>query len=137
MNVAFLDESIVQICLIDILYDLKRLKEFHNVENVSYERIVAYSAGWIVRRQPFQRLNMSDVKRTQERYLYLNEKFAMTLMVEMLATKDGKVKAIKGKKAEVERLLNRLLYHLRFRNVEPRVLELLMCGMKLGLAVEK
>ena len=135
-NIAYFDEEIFSRCVIDILFDLKRLKEFHEIDNVSYERIIAYSAGWVARRHPFQMIQPKSGVRTRKKYQHINEKFALILLSEIIGQGDGKLLFKKGKSAQAERLLSRVLYHLCFRNSEPRVMELLITGFELGMIVE-
>lgn len=40
--------------LIDYYSDIYRLKEFHDIELVRTEKIIAYTVAWIIKRKPLQ-----------------------------------------------------------------------------------
>ena len=136
-NRAFFDEEIFDYCMIDTLYDLKRLKEFHEVDNISYERLLAYAAGWIIKRKPFQMIKGYETHKNKQKYKYINEKFAFTLLMEAVGFSNAKYRIARGKGKKIERLLNRVLYHLRYRNSDPRTLELLVYGIETGMLMER
>lgn len=48
------DERIMLNVLIDYYTDIYRLKEFHDIELVRTEKVIAYTVAWIVRRKPLQ-----------------------------------------------------------------------------------
>lgn len=136
-NIAFLDEDIFSRCLIDILYDLKRMKEFHELDSISYERAMAYAAGWIIRRQPLQMMEMGGIAARKKKYQYLNEKFAFVLMLEAVDFTFDNNRVRRGKGKESRRLLDRMLYHLCYRDVSARTIEAIINGIAFGKIIEK
>lgn len=100
------------------------------MEEISFERILAYSAGWIIRRQPFQRIR--GVVYSDKKQQYLNEKFAFVLLMESIDLADGKNKIRKEDAKHVQELADHIFYHLCYRDVEPENLELMIYGVNFG-----
>lgn len=136
-GVAYLDVALFQNCIVDILYDLKRMKDFHEVKRISPERQMSYAAGWIIKRKPFQMIEGYEKHGVNPKYSYINEKVAFALIAKAIGLKDSKWRAVGEDRKKAVYLLNRLLYHLRFRNTSPKTIELLIYGIELGTHLEK
>lgn len=120
---AYFDEAVFRNCLVDIFLDLKRLSDFHEIQLPAYEKIVAYASSWIIRRKPFQMMEGWASSGQIERYRYINEKFALFLLLRGAGFSDCPVNAD---------LLNRIFYHLIYRDTDSKVLELFLYGINLG-----
>lgn len=131
---VFFDEKIFSGCLIDILVDLERLKYFHELDDISYERLIAYAASWIIKRKPFQIIN-SSATYEDKKCCYINEKFAFFLLMDGCGFDSDRRKAIKGKNKELKGYFRKIFYHIQYRNTSPRTLELLLCGIECGLCI--
>ena len=124
---VYFNDEIFQHCLIDILVDIARLKHFHDIKKPNYTKFAAYTASWVLRRKPFQLLEGCE-----EKYIYVNECFAFTILLEAAECYDKKT----GYCIEDEDVLikgsEQLLYHLKYRNTNPQTLELFLVGMENG-----
>ena len=130
-DIANVDPDIYGWCLIDILYDLKRMREFHELDSISEDRILTYTAAWIIKRKPIQMIQGKAGGKPE--YLYINEKIAFILISKAAGIEDGRFKVADNYRKDAIRYLDRILYHLRFRNTSPRTLEVLVYGTKLGV----
>ncbi|MBO4395582.1 MAG: hypothetical protein J5819_04475 [Eubacterium sp.] len=133
-EIAFIDPDIFGWCMIDILYDLQRMRDFHELDSISEERLLAYAAAWIIKRKPIQ-MSQGQIK-GQNEYLYVNEKVAFILICKATGIEDGKYNVSMKEREKALRFLDRILYHLRFRNSSPKTLELLIYGVRLGTMLE-
>lgn len=121
------NESVFEYCLIDILVDLARLKDFHDIELVNYTKLMAYTASWCLKRKPFQL-----IEGTSEDYIYVNEQFALSILLQAAGCFDTDIKCAGADKEKVEKLVEQIFYHLKYRNTNPQTLELMLVGMETG-----
>ena len=124
---VYFNDSIFEYCLIDILVDLARLKYFHDIELVNYIKLIAYTASWCLKRKPFQLL-----EGTSEDYIYVNEQFSLSLLLLAAGCFDTHIKCAEVDKEKVEKLVEQIFYHLKYRNTNPQTLELLLVGIETG-----
>lgn len=87
---VYFNEDIFEHCLIDILVDLARLKHYHDISLVNYVKLMAYSASWCLKRKPFQ-----IVEGAGEEYIYINEMFALALLLQADGCYDKKMQYCK------------------------------------------
>lgn len=123
---AYFDDKIFQMCLIDVLVDISRLKSFHDISNINYTKLVAYSVSWCLRRKPFQLVQGSDCD------IYINEKFALYFLLQASGFSDETVDALAEQKGAIEKSIHQMFYHLKYRNTNPQTLELLLVGIDTG-----
>ena len=65
-------------------------------------------------------------------YIYVNERFALSLLLQASGCFDSNVKCAKEDKEKVEKLIEQIFYHLKYRNTNPQTLELLLVGIGNG-----
>lgn len=124
---VYFDDTIFEYCLIDILVDIARLRYFHDIEFVNYVKLVAYTASWCLKRKPFQMIEGSGVD-----YIYVNERFALSLLLQASGCFDFGIKCAREDVEKVEKLVEQIFYHLKYRNTNPQTLELLLVGIENG-----
>ncbi len=129
---VYFDESIFEYCLIDILVDIARLKYFHDIELVNYIKLMAYTASWCLKRKPFQMIEGAGTD-----YIYVNERFVLSLLLQASGCFDSNVKCAKEDKEKVKKLIEQIFYHLKYRNTNPQTLELLLVGIENGKLLYK
>lgn len=125
-----LNDKVLQYCIMDYFSDIYRLKEFHEIEKINDIKRVAYESQWILRRKPIQILDDSD---GSDNILYANEKFVLTYLVhELLGERENNI--LTEKSIEVYKSFSdSLYYHLKYRNCDAKVLELMILAFKAGL----
>lgn len=128
---VYFNDEIFQYCLIDILVDIVRLKHFHDISKVNYTKLAAYMASWCLKRKPFQIVEGCD-----ERYIYVNERFALSLLLDAAECYDENTKYCAEDQAELIKGINQIFYHLKYRNTNPQTLELLLIGLENGKKIQ-
>lgn len=123
-----LNDRVLMHTIMDYFTDITRLKEFHGIEKINSDKIIAYECSWLIKRKPIQILNEE-----KESLVYINEKFVLTILVNHLTK--GKIDDLKGNE-ELTRLCDKLLYHLKYRNSEAKVLEMFILFFKVGNLLE-
>ncbi len=124
---VYFDDIVFEYCLIDILEDIARLRHFHDIELVNYVKLMAYTASWCLKRKPFQMIEGASVD-----YIYVNERFALSLLLQASGCFDSGIKCAKEDVEKVEKLVEQIFYHLKYRNTNPQTLELLLVGIENG-----
>lgn len=124
---VYFNDNIFEYCLIDILVDIARLKHFHDISRVNYVKFIAYTASWCLKRKPFQLVEGCD-----EKYLYVNEKFALSLLLQASGCYDENVNYYEEDQKELINAIGQMFYHLKYRNTNPQTLELFLIGMETG-----
>ena len=127
---VYFNDTIFEYCLIDILVDIARLKYFHDISLVNYTKFIAYAASWCLKRKPFQ-----IVEGTSEEYIYINETFALTLLLQASGCYDENTQFFTEDEEEIKDLIGKMIYHLKYRNTNPQTLELFLIGLQTGKEV--
>ena len=124
-----LNERILMHVILDYFTDITRFKQFHNIERVNKDKIISYEISWFLRRKPIQVL-VDD----KEELVYINEKFALGLLVNHLT--EGRIDDFSKSKL-LKNYCNVLLYYLKYRNCDPKVLEMLIMSFKVGNSLDE
>ena len=70
-------------------------------------------------------------------YIYVNEQFALSLLLQASGCFDPDVKYAKEDIEKVEKSVEQIFYHLKYRNTNPQTLELLLVGVEKGKLLYK
>lgn len=124
---VYFNDEIFGNCLIDILVDIARLKHFHDIDLVNYIKLISYTASWIIKRKPFQL-----IEGIGEGYLYINEKFALSLLLHAVGYFDANARIKEDEIDKITKGISTIFYHLKYRNTNPQTLELLLVGIDNG-----
>lgn len=131
-DILKINESVLTYCVMDYFTDICRLKEFHNIHNINEIKRVAYEASWILRRKPIQILS-DDIR--HDNITYANEKFVLSYIMHELMKDELSKKLSSNKYAKLSAFTESLFYHLKYRDCDPKVLELMLLSFKAGIAV--
>lgn len=126
------NERIMLNVLLDYWTDVERLQVFHNIERVRTEKIVAYTISWLIRRKPLQFVKFPP----EERDIFVNERFAAYLMINECLSDDNKKYVPEQYQYKLDEYIDLVLYYFKYREVNPRVVELAIESFKMGLLVE-
>ena len=124
---VYFNDDIFDNCLNDILVDLARLKHFHDISQVNYIKLIAYAASWCLKRKPFQ-----IIEGAEEELIYINEKFALTMLLQAGGCYDEKVHYYAEDQDGLVKAVGQIAYHLKYRNTNPQTLELFLIGLESG-----
>lgn len=127
---VYFDETIFENCLIDILVDIARLKYFHDISLVNYIKLMSYTASWCLKRKPFQLIEGCN-----KDYIYINEQFALSLLLQAAGYMDECTKYEKANEENIIKNISQIFYHLKYRNTNPQTLELLLVGIDNGKSI--
>lgn len=111
--------------LVDYFEDVRRLKLFHNIEHINSEKIVAYTAYWLLQRKPLQLL-VED-----KELLYVNELFVMSYIVEFISVEDKKSLFLRTEQG-LKGFKDTLLYFLKYRITSANMIELAILSFFAG-----
>lgn len=126
------NERIMLNVLFDYFSDIFRLKEFHHIEHVKIEKIVAYTAAWILRRKPLQFVRYTD----EEKDMFVNERFALYFVLNECFG-SGKLCVTSKYQQALDNYIDMLLYYFKYRECNPQVIELAIESFKMGTLVER
>lgn len=126
-GIIYFNDDIFNYCLIDILVDLARLKYFHDISRVNYVKFIAYTASWCLKRKPFQM-----IEGCEEDYIYANERFALSLLLQACSCYDENVNYYAEEQKNLVKRIRQIYYHLKYRNTNPQTLELFLIGLETG-----
>ena len=124
---SYCNERILMQVILDYFMDVMRLKEFHSIERIRTEKLFAYTISLDRSRNQFS----FGIIRRRERY-FINERFAAYLLVNeclMCGTKHFVQEAYAEKLVEYTEML---LYYFKYRQCDPKTLELLIESFKMG-----
>ncbi len=125
-----INDKVLQYCIMDYFSDIYRLKDFHEIEKINDIKRVSYESQWILRRKPIQILSENE---NDDNIIYANEKFVLTYLMHELI-KDRKNDKLTGESANIYKsFANSLYYHLKYRDCDAKVIELMILAFKAGL----
>lgn len=135
-----ISESLLRRAVIDYFADIFRLRTFHGIDRVNRHKIVAYTAFWLLRRQPIQlRENVAD----KEECAFVNENFVASFIAYACVTPSSSPEQMYNSRISLNeeaqkaflRFLSDLRYHLRYRLVDARNLELMLSAYETGFSL--
>lgn len=125
------NDSVLTYCIMDCFSDLDRLMEFHHINQVNEIKNISYEAKWFLRRKPIQII--SDFAE-DDNIIYANEKFILTYIMNYLIGNDMDIPLNDEAYKKYKTFVDDLYYHLKYRNCEAQILELMMISFKSGVA---
>lgn len=119
---SFLIEEIV----LDYFADIKRLKDFHEIERANPIKISAYTAFWVCRRKPLYLTTMvnDDILKNHRDLIEINEWFAVSILVSMAFDNRVRIFLNGDDLALWNSLRVHIQYFLVYRIFTPQALEL-------------
>jgi hypothetical protein len=106
----------------NLFVDIKRIKDFHKIQEVNNKKFAAYQAAWIIRIRPIQITGFDPEKKKY--FILANEFFALhTVLARMYNISIEKHLKPEGLKDWTD-FLEKLVYHFHHRITNPQALEL-------------
>lgn len=124
-----IDEMILTHAVMDYFTDISRMKEFHHIRQIGERKSLAYETYWLLRRKPLQVLKAEG---EEEFWAFLNEKFAFTRIASFLMQDQKSVILDETSKKALLNFLDTLYYFLKYRDYDPKMLELVLMGFQAG-----
>ncbi len=122
-----LNDRILMHAILDYFTDITRLRNFHDIQWVNQDKIIAYEASWILKRKPIQIMRVD-----KEEFIYVNEKFVLEMLINHLTA--GRVEDF-SKNEIVIAYCNILFYYMKYRNCDAKILEIIIASFKAGNSI--
>lgn len=123
-----LNERVLIHLILDYFTDITRLKDFHDIERVNKDKIIAYECSWMLKRKPIQVL-----KNDREELVYINEKFVLMIFINHLT--NNQIDSLE-KNENLKPLCDTLLYYFKYRNCDAKILEMFIMMFKGGNSID-
>jgi len=120
-----IDFNLLELAVLDYFTDMYRLKQFHRIETASPLKVDSYMSYWFLRRHPLYCIRKNKNLEKEDASIYINEKFIYTLLWERIVS-ECKFDIKSDLDKEVDNFSNFLFYFLRYRDVTPQSIELML-----------
>lgn len=123
-------EIILRDIVINFITDIKRLQDFHKIEEINLQKFWGYLIFWYSRQKPVQIRGKHDAESNRNLIHYINEFIIVTMFSkEMLEKRGIHWNNVSNEQQDFFKLL---LYNLRYRNFTAQSLELAFTGFCCG-----
>lgn len=124
---AFVSETILNHVVIDYFADIKRLKDFQQIETTNHIKIFAYTTYWILRHKPIQ-----IISEVEEKNVFINENFCSDLIRMFLFDNPDSVSILKQDENAINDFIDTMLYYFTYRDVSAQCIELMLISFNAG-----
>lgn len=124
-----IDETILIHAVMDYFTDISRIRGFHQIRHISELKVISYETYWLLRRKPFQVVSAGG---DEEFWAFINEKFAFTRIASFLTRGQNNLVLEGTAKKSFLNFLDTLYYYLKYREYDPKMLELIIMGFQAG-----
>jgi len=128
---AYVSEAILNHVVIDYFADIKRLKEFQQIEKTNHIKIFAYTVYWILRHKPIQ-----ITSEFGEKHVFINEDYCADLIRTFLFDEPSDVIILKHAEESINEFIDTMRYYFVYRDVNPQCIELMLLSFKAGRAYQ-
>jgi len=129
-----INDSILSYCILDYYSDVYRLMSFHKIEKINSIKRISYESKWILRRKPIQVLTDNP---EDENLIFANEKFVLSYLTHELLLSQNNVNYSEEALRHYSSFVDSLYYHLKYRDFDAKVLELMIIAFKSGISLGK
>lgn len=129
-----LNDYLLIYAIMDYFTDIKRLKDFHQIQSPNTYKVKAYEISWLIRRKPLQILEIRDD------LTFINEKFVLSYAADFLSNGASVEWYNNLSKEDLKKLngyLDTLYYHFLFRTCDPHSIELAFLSFDAGVLIGK
>jgi len=112
--------------VVDFFTDVVRIKELHSIKKINKEKIISYTAYWLLKRKPLQAVKDFDGCE------FINELFVCSFITSIISRERKIDNNMKNKNPSFGNFHNMLFYNLKYRLVTQQSFELMIeaffCG---------
>lgn len=126
-GLAYVSEAILNHVVTDYFADIKRLKDFQQIETTNHIKIFAYTVYWVLRHKPIQITSEAD-----EKCVLVNEDYCSDLIRMFLFDNPDNVIILKQDEEAINEFLDTMRYYFVYRDVNPQCIELMMISFNAG-----
>lgn len=125
----FVNERTLMHAVLEYFSDIEKVKSAHNLQHANSIKVKSYLYYWFLRRKPIQ---IQTIAPEDDDLVFINEKFVVSEVMSFL-TLGSETKALVDEDIDIyEAFANTFYYYLKFRQVEPQSLEMIMLSFHLG-----
>jgi len=128
------DRFLLSTVISDYFNDIKRLKDFHSINETNSIKETAYMSYWILRRKPLQ---ITDKTVDNKDLVMINEKFVLQYICTYLSIRERKEHILLRSNKGLENFSGMLLYFLIYRVHDPYSLEMIIMAFFAGQIYEQ
>lgn len=129
---VYISVSILEQVIVDYFVDVYRLKKFHHISKINENKIHAYTAYWL---EVEKVLQIKPDCNEDKQMTAVNEWMVASYLISYLFNEKGKSTVLNSKNKDmIEELKNNLLYSLRYRQMNPNMLETVIVAFKAGMS---
>jgi len=140
-SVASVNKFLLANVILDYFHDIKRLKDFHGIEKINSQKIIAYTAYWLLYRKPIQINNLQpeDQLSNIKELSTLNERFVLQYILNHLSVRERGShildRSLKNK--GLENFSAMMLYYFEYRLRDAQSLEMIITSFFAGQIYER
>jgi hypothetical protein len=140
-SAATVNKFLLTNVILDYYYDIKRLKDFHDIEKINSQKIIAYTAYWLLYRKPIQIINPQPEGQqfNTKELATLNERFTLQYILNYLSESNRGShildRALNSK--GLENFSAMMLYYLEYRLRDAQSLEMIITSFFAGQIYER
>lgn len=124
-----INERVLMHSVLEYFEDIGKVKSAHKLEHANGYKVMAYSAYWLLRRQPIQILTEDD---SDESLIFANEKFVLSMLVTFLMKGSENTPLIDENLKAFRAFLNTFFYYLKFRKPDAQSIEMILLSFGVG-----
>jgi hypothetical protein len=140
-SAATVNKFILANAILDYFYDIKRLIDFHGIEKINSQKMIAYTAYWLLYRKPIQikEQQPEDEQINIKELATLNERFVLQYILNHLSISErgshilDRSLTSKG----LENFSAMMLYYLEYRLRDAQSLEMIIASFFAGQIYER
>jgi len=140
-SVATVNKLLLANAILDYFHDIKRLKDFHGIEKINSQKIIAYTAYWLLYRKPIQINNppAEDPPVNIKELATLNERFVLQFILNYFSVHErgGHILERSSKSKGLEGFCAMMLYYLEYRLRDAQSLEMIITSFLAGQIYER
>ena len=138
-SVATVNKLLLANAIMDYFHDIKRLKDFHGIEKINSQKIIAYTAYWLLQRKPIQIVNLQSEEQQQNstELATLNESFVLQYIFNYLSERERNTHIFSRSNKGLKNFSAMMLYYLIYRVRDAHSLEMVITSFLAGQIYER
>jgi len=138
-SVASVNKLLLGYAIVDYFQDVERIKEFHKIEKTNSQKIIAYTAYWLLKRKPIQINNpqSEDQQSNITELNTLNERFVLQYIFNYLSERKKEKHVLLRSNEGLKNFSNMMLYYLEYRLRDAQSLEMIIMSFLAGQIYER
>lgn len=124
-----INERVLMHAVLEYYEDIEKVKSAHELDHTNSQKVFAYLAYWLLRRQPIQIITEEDC---DENLVFANEKFVLSMLMSFLTSGFEAKPLVAEDKKIYQAFLNSFFYYLKFRKPDAQAIEMILLAFATG-----